>query len=184
MAASLPKLIYLKELSILNVEADVVNRSPTHKERLLLALKQNGSLHCVKITRNNGPQGLYARYDRQELAERTVFTDKDSHRFQLYCKRNHSVPSLVANARLKDDDDKTDRCLFPKLFKAAKQAPRTAPNSFLIGLLSLGDTVGRHHDGKRARGSDSTVSVSAARTNAPPGEIDAHDGSVGAAASK
>jgi hypothetical protein len=50
LAACLPKLIYLEELGILDDVAPALKGSPVHKERLLRALKQNGSLQNIKIT--------------------------------------------------------------------------------------------------------------------------------------
>jgi hypothetical protein len=148
LAASLPKLIYLKELSLLNVDARPLNGSQMRRERLLRALKQNWSLQDLQITLRLYPP----------VAHAPPFTDDDLRRIKLYCKRNQTIPSLVANARLgDDDDDKTSRYLFPKLFAAAKQAPSAAPNSMLSGLLALGDTVGRQYGGKRVRRSDSVV---------------------------
>jgi hypothetical protein len=127
LAACLPKLIYLKELGILDDAAPALN-SPVHKERLLRALKQNGSLHFLQFAPSWSD----------------FLTDRDSRQLQLSMERNQLIPALVANPRLGDDDDdsKTERCLVPKLFAAAMLAPRTAPNSMLIGLLALGDTVG------------------------------------------
>jgi hypothetical protein len=141
LAACLPKLIHLKELAIPN---HALVRSPVHKVRLLRAMKQNWSLQDVKITTNDGDERW--------------FTDNDLYRMKLYSKRNHSIPCLFASARL-GDNDKTDRCLFPKLFRAAKQAPRFAPNAMLMGLLALGDTVGSQNGGKSIVSSDSVVST-------------------------
>ena len=72
---------------------------------------------------------------------------------KFYCKRNKTIPALVAKPRLGDDDekdsDKTDRFLFPTLFDLSQQARRTAPNSMLIGLLALGGSIGPR-DGEEA----------------------------------
>ena len=66
-----------------------------------------------------------------------------------YCKRNEAIPILVAND---DEDDKTDLSLLPMLFQSAKQAPRTAPNAILMGLLAAGHAIGPHWQyGKRSR---------------------------------
>jgi hypothetical protein len=144
LAACLPKLIYLSKLAILNVAAPALNGSSVHKKRLLGALKQNWSLLDVQMTTS-----------QSEIDERRLFTGNDLWHLHLYIKRNRTIPALVADSTM-------DRYLFPKLFEAAKQAPRTAPNSILIGLLALGDTVGSQIRGNLLR-SNSVMSVSAER---------------------
>ena len=113
----LPKLVYLKELDIPGVHGRVRSRD------FIDALRQNGSLQHVVIHRFQ------------------FFSEAESHLIRSYCKRNEAIPMLVAK---NGDDDKTDLSLFPMLFQSAKQAPRTAPNAILIGLLAAGDGIGPH----------------------------------------
>jgi hypothetical protein len=66
------------------------------------------------------------------------------------------IPTLVTKPQLhhinNEDRDRTDLALFPTLFGVAKQAPRTAPNQMLIGLLASGDSIGPNKSGgKRSR---------------------------------
>jgi hypothetical protein len=133
LAVCLPKLIYLEEVTIHNGVDRALAGSPLFNDRLLRALKQNGSLQDVQISLRDQFFGLLG------LRSTSLFTGNDLRRVQLYCKRNRRIPSMVVNARLDDDhengDDRTERCLFPKLFGAAKQAPRTAPTLILMGLL-------------------------------------------------
>ena len=128
----LPKLLYLKQLSI-NFVADRV--SP---ENLLRALRQNGSLQDVDIGRIDAFTGDH------------LFNQRQSRLVQSYCKRNQAIPTMVGKPRLKEDDTSaTDLCLFPTLFAAAKQARRTAPNVMLSGLLNAGDSIGAKSGIKR-----------------------------------
>ena len=128
LVGCLSKLLYLKELSTSEMAPDVSSRN------LLRALQHNGSLQDVSITAS-------------AHAQRQVFTEDQSRRVQLCFKRNQNIPALVAQPRLDNDDveensDKTDRFLFPTLFSVSQQARRTAPNSMLIGLMALGDSIG------------------------------------------
>jgi hypothetical protein len=130
---SLPKLLYLKQLSVESVVPGVSS------ENLLCALRENGSLLGADI----GPV---------QYTERPLFNERESRLVQSYCKRNEVIPTLVAKPRLchdGDNDDRTDLGLFPTLFAAAKQAPRTAPNHVLIGLLAARDSIGPSGGGER-----------------------------------
>lgn len=101
---------------------------PNTSLNLLMAARQNGSLHNILV-----------------LDEPSLFGEYVWNRVQCYCERNRRIPLMVANPRLSDKEDgsgMTDQYLFPKLFGAAKQAHRTAPTSLLIGLLALGTVVG------------------------------------------
>jgi hypothetical protein len=123
-------LLYLKQLSI-EWPVDGVS-----SDILLRTLRQNGSLQDVAFGR------VFRSYQH-------VFNQRQSRLAQSYCERNELIPTLVAKPRLDDDDrDKTDLCLFPNLFTAAKQAPRTAPNLMLIGLLAALDSIGPKSGGK------------------------------------
>lgn len=97
----------------------------------VLAMRQNGSLHSV-ISPTSGVQ-------------RGCWTEIQRRRIHVYCTRNEVVPDLVAHPSLGNDKRNlttADLSLFPTLFRVAKQAPRTAPNSMLIGLLAAGDAIG------------------------------------------
>ena len=122
----LPKLLFLKQLSI----DFVVDR--VSWKNLLPALRQNGSLEKVAVRQN------------------CYFLGPPLFREQSYCKRNQAIPPMVAKPWLDAQaGSATDLCLFPALFAAAKQAPRTAPTVMLSGLLNAGGSVGAKCAGKR-----------------------------------
>ena len=127
----LPKLLSLKQLFIQSVVYGV------RSEHLLCALRQNGSLQDVTV----GP------VDR---TGEPLFDDRESRLVQSYCKRNEAIPTLVSKVYNEEND--RDLCLLPTLFRAAKQVPRTAPNSMLIALLTTAcDSLESKSGGKRFR---------------------------------
>lgn len=71
--------------------------------------------------------------------EEDFFGEAESRLIQSYCKRNGAIPILVANGWVGNDtqnhktDKTTNLSLLPKLFGAANQALRTAPNAMLMG---------------------------------------------------
>lgn len=125
LIACLPELLHLKNLAFTEINDESLM---AHTDRILLGLKRNGSLERVELTwTNNLP----------------FFDEGDLLKVKNYGLRNQHIPSMVSNPRLTMDDglDMTDRCLFPKLFGAAEQAPRTAPTVLLVGLMALRDAI-------------------------------------------
>lgn len=108
----LPKLVHLTELDIYTVNQDVDSRS------FVDTLLRNGSLQHVVLALNR----------------ENFLNEAESRIVQSYCKRNEVIPILVG--------DKMDLSLLPTLFQSAKQAPRTAPNAILMGLLAVGNGIG------------------------------------------
>jgi hypothetical protein len=151
LTACLPKLLYLKALSIRDIAQHV---TLSKMKELIGGLRRNGSLNDVDIVRRADGYGQQVRF----------FTEDQLRRVQFYCKRNETRPALVANPRLGDseeeDSDETDISMFPTIFGLAQQAPRTAPTHMLLGLLSLGDVAGQRSDGKRLRNEPATAAFS------------------------
>ena len=134
----LPKLVYLKKLDIPDVDENVsfrnfVDALNVSFRNFVDALRRNGSLQHVVVCRAVVRQ-----------ARDCVFNEVELCLIQSYCKRNEAIPILVAKVRLDkgNDDDKTDLSLLPTLFQTAKEAPRTAPNIILMGLLAAGCSIG------------------------------------------
>ena len=125
----LPKLVHLKELEARTDYGP--DYGPDFLDYIshyfIPALRANGSLQRV----------IFTPADSLDEAESCLI--------QSICKRNEVIPIFVAKVRLDngdDDDDKTNLSLLPTIFKSAKQALRTAPNSMLIALLDAGDSIG------------------------------------------
>ena len=128
----LPELVYLKELDIPLAYPYISSRD------FVDALRSNGTLQRVAIATNK---------------DADFFDEAESHQIESYCKRNEAIPILLAKH---GDDDKTDLSPLPMLFQSAKQAPRTAPNAMLLGLLAAGDAIGsRQQYGKRSHPDES-----------------------------
>ena len=105
-------------------------------------LRQNGSLQRVAMP---------PIYDDSDAP---VYNVRETRLIQAYCKRNEATPTLFADhwhGNDTTDNNRVDLKLFPMLFSAAKQAPITAPNTMLIGLLAAGDSIGPRQDRKRPR---------------------------------
>ena len=110
----LPKLVYLKELEFHPFR----DRDEDGISRgLVAALGTNGSLQRV-IVNHTG-----------------FFNEAELRLIQLISQRNELIPISVTNG-------KTELSLLPMLFQSAKQAPRTAPNSILLGLLAASNSIG------------------------------------------
>jgi hypothetical protein len=99
----------------------VVRMEPTssHSRSLCRTLCQSGSLYRVDV--------CYGMYDS---LGGPVLTARESRMVESACDRNRLVPQMLAFAT-----DQAGLGLFPSLFRVARQAPRTALNNMLIGLL-------------------------------------------------
>jgi hypothetical protein len=126
--SNLPALLYLKELTIRNVE-----RGRTDEDQVLDALRSNGSLLRVS-------------------SSGVLYTEASKKRLKNYLKRNESVPAMLANGE-KNFDALLGRSLFPTLFQVAKSMPAMSANMILVGLLtaSSNDSFGPLTGGKRTR---------------------------------
>jgi hypothetical protein len=133
LVACLPDLVHLQRISIEDVGRDIAHG---RKEKLLLGLQQNGSLLEVSIG-----QSFYLRSEDGE----PFLSEIELSLIAAYCTRNENILDMVSNPRVAGSimmEDATDVEIFPKVFRAATQVPRTAPTVLLTGLLVLGDSVG------------------------------------------
>jgi hypothetical protein len=123
----LPLTRYLAQTSTLR-ELQIIRKFPPHDpEQVAHIFRANGSLVRVQVVDcRNEPVAL---------------------EFESYCARNSKLPILLAGYR---DDSSIDAgtsigvsalSLVPSLFTVSQQAPRTAPNTILLGLLALSDSL-------------------------------------------
>jgi hypothetical protein len=99
------------------------------------ALRENGSLNSLTVEHRAG----------------CSFDDALLVTLQRYCQRNQALPELLISP-LNSEHSPSSRnlILFPSLFCVARQAPRTAPNMLLMGLLAAGsDSIGFYGNMKR-----------------------------------
>jgi hypothetical protein len=104
--------LHLREL-VVRLEPESV-----HSRLLCRALCQSASLYHVDV--------CYGRYNSYG---EPVLTASETRMVESACERNRHVPPMLATT------DQAGLALFPSLFRAARQAPRTALNNLLIGLL-------------------------------------------------
>lgn len=105
-----------------------------HSRKLTNALKCNGSFHRATLVPHTGHSRSYPGY-------RLI---------QAYCARNALGVSMLRSPFWVQPDDgnaakesrPTPVSLFPTLFLAMQQTPRTTPNSIFTGLLALHDCFG------------------------------------------
>jgi hypothetical protein len=137
---NLPKLLYLKDLSIGHEKNEWSLR--WNMGHVLEALRANGSLVRLSL------KGM-------TIAARV------QQRLDAYLQRNKSLPALLANPPprsgkkppAKNIDGPLDLSLFPSLFKVSKSMPAISANMILIGLLAAAGNrnIGPATlDGKRA----------------------------------
>jgi hypothetical protein len=146
MAKYLRTTAYLQSLTVSKMDAD------SSRRLLLSAIRDNGSLHGVKI-----------HYVNEDGKSRSFFRRRERARLNAYLERNRSVPLLLAKPCLYDhvanndgdmdhvdandeqdgsiEEHGTDLSLFPGLFVAGLRAPRMAPKDVLIGLLAAEEQV-------------------------------------------
>jgi hypothetical protein len=126
LARFLPMSTGLHELTFRGVD-----RNPNGRHQIFDAIRRNGSLRRLQWGVST-PQ-----------------------HFRPVLLRNESLPKLLANPHLDEtasDDtaNKTDLVLFPMLFCVARQAPRMALNTILVGLLAApSDSFGPCREAKR-----------------------------------
>jgi hypothetical protein len=130
----LPQCVRLKKLTILWEIDDTMfpNLWATPpNEPFLRTLQQNGSLQRIEFLANEAPS---------MISDRLVLR-----RVRAILERNRLLPQLV---QPKSEDVSKNLALFPTLFNAVKQAPRTAPNTIFLGVCALRMSI---CDGKRKR---------------------------------
>jgi hypothetical protein len=134
LAQSLPKMMYLKELTVALVDEQWVD-SQYWQTLLLLAIRQNGSLEIVRL--HCGPDIQRTRsFFTSELHQRLVSS---------YGERNKRLPMLLASTQPPADSavvaPPAGVVLFPTLFGVAKQASEMSPTHLLMGLLAVGEAL-------------------------------------------
>jgi hypothetical protein len=97
------------------------------------AVQQNGSLWHISLPLIEG-------------AGQSPMSSKQTNRIHTYCQRNQMLHTLLPSP-LNHGDDEARIELFPHLLACATSRPRMGPNSMLIALLALGDSIGHHHFG-------------------------------------
>jgi hypothetical protein len=143
----LPLLVTLKVLKI----PEPSNRRGSLVPSLLQAIRQNGSLHFVNFSSEEGHKVLF---------------DIQLRRLCAYTKRNKLLVSMLWDLR---GDGQMDNCkkrsgkrrnqtacarkiclsLLPVLFEVARQCRRMNPNITFAGLLMASSSIGGATDGKR-----------------------------------
>jgi hypothetical protein len=96
-----------------------------HTSRLLRAVRENGSLFHLVIP------------EKYAFGFHPLVSNLDRRIIQACCERNQKLPKLLADSRrCVVDSSESILHLFPTLFAAAQQSPRTARSAILIGLLT------------------------------------------------
>jgi hypothetical protein len=88
-----------------------------HSRAVCRALFRCASLRQVKLT--------------SEQHRTDTLSEQERHMVNAACDRNKNLPRMLVA-------DHSELALFPSLFLAARQAPRTTLNNMLIGLVTLG----------------------------------------------
>jgi hypothetical protein len=70
-----------------------------------------------------------------------ILSKDDTRKIKAYCQRNEQLPKLLANRRHVADSLENELRHFPTLFAAARQSPRMACNTILIGLLTVDEVL-------------------------------------------
>jgi hypothetical protein len=65
------------------------------------------------------------------------FSKDDTRKIKAYGERNEQLPKLLANRSCVVHSSQSELHLFPTFFAVAKQSPRMACNTILIGLLTV-----------------------------------------------
>jgi hypothetical protein len=130
MTTYLPSISTLRSLVIVdNITIEYVQTKEFRE-----AIFRNGSLISVSAEPSAGPCSNYG--DERNRA----FFDS----LQGFCLRNQMIPALLMQPMDAVEDPAASHLpLLPSLFRVAQQAPRTAPNALLMGLLNAeGDIIG------------------------------------------
>jgi hypothetical protein len=132
LSECLIKAVHLRELQIASVFDDDGNRI------WLNVMRQNGSLHCVSWPDNGDPSAV---------ARRLV---------EAYCMRNRTLSSFLAPSAVericrRDRPRRLDP--FPPALACAQVVSGMGCSMIFLGLLSMGDSIGRPaHRQKRCGG--------------------------------
>jgi hypothetical protein len=114
---------YLRvSVNLQHISVDDVNEDVQFSSQLLTALRSNGTLRQFTVR------------------DEEFWTQVGAHHIRAVCQRNRNLPELFGTpSRTSDSNARKDCTLFPTLCVCAQQAPVTAIQNMLIGLLAFGD---------------------------------------------
>jgi hypothetical protein len=88
----------------------------------------------LAVLRSNGTLQQFA------VSDEDFWTQIGAHQIGAVCERNRTLPEVFGTpSRTSDSNARKDWTLFPTLCVCAQQAPATAIQNMLIGLLAFGD---------------------------------------------
>jgi len=150
----LPFLVHLRELHLYNTTGRI-DFAQSYRERLVSALRKNGSLKRLTVHRR-----------RIDQDDDNFLDNEDSITVQNVCRRNQAIPTMITRPRLEHNHDsdnsdcpRTPLHLYPKLLHQSFQCSATGLTWALAGLVATGDLFGPKEQGTTERGTNETGTV-------------------------